>query len=138
MTRAEHPHGPMHTAITETLGALDLPRSDSGLAALVLLYAAEIDRAEERGARFDRIFDRLSRQDDPDVYEALSIARGMLSNRSTLDRLGGRLHSGLTELRATPRSRPIPAPRAPAESALGKLRLAAGTDVDSALSTGEQ
>lgn len=130
-SRRDVPDGPMYRATRTTLDALTLPASDSGLAALVLLYAAEVDRAEERGERFDRLFERIARQDDPDVYEALSVARSMLSARSTLDRLGGRLHSGFAELRATPRSRPLPTPQAPTGSALGRLRLAAGTDVDS-------
>ena len=120
----------MWTATEETLGALDLPASDSGLAALVRLYAAELDRAEERVRAFDRLFDKISRYDEPDVYEALSVARGLLSARSTLDKLGGRYHGGMAELRATPRSRPVPAPKAPTGSPLGRLRLAAGTEVD--------
>lgn len=130
--RRDVPTGPAYTATETTLAALQLPDTDAALAALVRLYAAELDRAEERGRTFDRLFDKLSRRADPDVYEALSVARSMLSARTTLDRLGGRLHAGLAELRATPRSRPMLAPHAPTASPLGKLRLAAGTEVDEA------
>jgi hypothetical protein len=130
--RRDIPTGPAFTATETTLAALQLPDSDAALAALVRLYAAELDRAEERGRAFDKLFERLSRQREPDAYEALSIARSMLSARNTLDRLGGRLHAGLAELRATPRSRPMLAPHAPTASPLGKLRLAAGTEVDAA------
>lgn len=129
MPRQEPPES-ARGATERSLLALDLPVSDLALAALVRLYAAELDRAEERGRHFDRLFEKISRRQDPDVYEALSIARGMLSARTTLDRLGGRLHAGLAELRATPRSRPVQPPRAPTGSPLGRLRLAAGTEVD--------
>jgi hypothetical protein len=129
-SRRDIPSGPAYTATETTLAALQLPDSDAALAALVRLYAAELDRAEERGRQLDVVLGKLSRQREPDAYEALSIARSMLSARNTLDRLGGRLHAGLAELRATPRSRPMLAPHAPTASPLGRLRLAAGTEVD--------
>lgn len=122
--------GPVTEAVTTTLGALDLPASDAAIAALTIAYAAELDAAAERERRLDRVLDRLSRSDEPDIFEALSIARGLLGVRATLDKLGGRLQTGLDSLRATPRARPVAPPRAPAGSPLGRLRIAAGTDLD--------
>ena len=121
---------PVTDAVSVTLGALELPDSDAGIAALVTLYAAQIDAATERDVRFDRLLDKLSRQADPESYDALVIARGMLGVRATVDKLGGRLQVGLDSLRATPRARPMEPPRAPVGSPLGRLRLAAGSDVD--------
>lgn len=122
--------GPVAHAVAATLGALDLPASDAGIAALTIAYAAEIDAAAERGERFDRLLSRLSREHEPDIYDALVTAHGLLGVRATLDKLGGRLQTGLDSLRATPRARPMLPPRAPAGSPLGRLRLAAGTDVE--------
>ena len=119
-------------AVTTTLAALDLPPSDTALAALVQLYARQLDAAEARDARWERLLDKIEREDAPDAYEALIIARGMLSVRATADRIGSRLQVGLDALRATPRARPMAPPRAPDTSPLGRLRLAAGTDVDGA------
>jgi hypothetical protein len=121
--------GEMSDAVAATLVALELPPTDAAIAALMRLHAAEIDAAAERERRLDRVLDRLSRADEPDVFEALSIARGLLGVRATLDKIGGRLQTGLDSLRATPRTRPIAPPRAPAGSPLGRLRLAAGMDV---------
>ena len=121
---------PVTDAVSVTLGALELPDSDAGIAALVTLYAAQIDAATERDVRFDRLLDKLSRQADPESYDALVIARGMLGVRATVDKLGGRLQVGLDSLRATPRARPMEPPRAPAGSPLGRLRLAAGGSSD--------
>ena len=119
-------------AVTTTLAALDLPPSDAALAALVSAYAHEIDSSFARAERFERLLDRIEREDNPDAYEALIIARGLLSARAALDRIGSRLQVGLDALRATPRARPLAPPRAPDTSPLGRLRLAAGTDVDGA------
>lgn len=119
-------------AVTTTLAALDLPPSDAALAALVSAYAHEIDGAVSRAARFDRLLDKIEREDEPDAYEALMIARGLLSSRAALDKIGSRLQVGLDALRATPRARPMAPPRAPDASPLGRLRLAAGTEVDGA------
>jgi len=96
----------------------------------VITYAAQIDAAAERDEVFDRLLRKLSRQDEPDVYDALVTAHGMLGVRATLDKIGGRLQTGLDSLRATPRARPMAPPRAPVGSPLGRLRLAAGTDVE--------
>lgn len=124
-------HGrPVTDAVSRTLGALELPASDAGIAALVAVYAAQIDAAAERDLRFDRLLEKLSREPDPESYDALMIARGMLSVRATVDKLGGRLQTGLDSLRATPRARPLEPPRAPAGSPLGRLRLAAGGERD--------
>lgn len=119
-------------AVATSLAALDLPPSDAALAALVSAYAHEIDASVSRAARFDRLLDRIERADDPDAYEALIIARGLLSSRAALDKIGSRLQVGLDALRATPRARPMAPPRAPDTSPLGRLRLAAGTEVDGA------
>lgn len=120
----------MTVATEATLVALALPPCDRAQAALVLAYAREIDAADRRMVMFERLFEKISRYDEPDAYEALTAARGMLSARSTLDRVGSRLQTGLDALRATPRARPMPPPRAPMGSPLGRLRLAAGTEVD--------
>jgi hypothetical protein len=122
--------GPVAEAVSATLDALELPASDRGIAALVIVYAAQIDAAAERDEHFDRLLRKLSRQDEPDVYDALVTAHGMLGVRATLDKIGGRLQTGLDSLRATPRARPMAPPRAPVGSPLGRLRLAAGTDVE--------
>lgn len=119
-------------AVTTTLAALDLPPSDAALAALVSAYAHEIDASHRRAERFERMLDRIDREDSPDAYEALIIARGLLSSRAALDKIGSRLQVGLDALRATPRARPMAPPRAPDASPLGRLRLAAGTEVDGA------
>lgn len=119
-------------AVATSLAALDLPPSDAALAALVRLYARQLDAAEARDARWERLLDKIERADDPDAYEALIIARGMLSTRATCDKIGSRLQIGLDALRATPRARPLAPPRAPDTSPLGRLRLAAGTEVDGA------
>ena len=117
--------GPVAAAVSATLNALDLPATDRGIAALVTAYAAQIDAAAEREARFDRLFEKLSRAPDPESYDALMIARGMLGVRATLDKIGARLQIGLDALRATPRARPVQPPRTPSGSPLGRLRLAA-------------
>ena len=122
--------GTMAPAVAKTLAALALPPSDAALAALVTAYAAEIDASVSRAARFDRLLDRIERADEPDAYEALVIARGLLSSRAALDKIGARIQTGLDALRATPRARPLAPPRAPDTSPLGRLRLAAGTEVD--------
>ena len=122
--------GPVAEAVSATLDALEQPTSDRGIAALVIVYAAQIDAAAERDEHFDRLLRKLSRQDEPDVYDALVTAHGMLGVRATLDKIGGRLQTGLDSLRATPRARPMAPPRAPVGSPLGRLRLAAGTDVE--------
>jgi len=117
--------GPVSAAVAASLHALDLPATDQGLAAIAVAYAGEIDAAALRMERFDRLLTKLSRTHDPESYDALMIARGMLSSRATLDKLGARLQVGLDQLRATPRARPVQPPRAPAGSPLGVLRLAA-------------
>ena len=122
--------GTMAPAVAKTLAALALPPSDAALAALVTAYAVEIDASVSRAARFDRLLDRIERADEPDAYEALVIARGLLSSRAALDKIGARIQTGLDALRATPRARPLAPPRAPDTSPLGRLRLAAGTEVD--------
>ena len=122
--------GPVTVATQATLAALALPPSDRAQGALVLAFAREVDAADRRMVMFERLFDKISRYDEPDAYEALTAARGMLSARATLDRVGARLQTGLDALRATPRARPMPPPRAPTGSPLGRLRLAAGTEVD--------
>jgi hypothetical protein len=122
--------GPVAHAVASTLDALDLPASDRGIAALTIAYAAEIDAAAERGEHFDRLLRKLSRQYEPDIYDALVTAHGLLGVRATLDKLGGRLQTGLDSLRATPRARPVAPPRAPVGSPLGRLRAVAGTDVE--------
>jgi hypothetical protein len=119
-------------AVATTLAALALPPSDAALAALVTAYAREIDASFRRAERFERLLDRIERADDPDAYEALVIARGLLSSRAALDKIGARIQTGLDALRATPRARPVAPPRAPDTSPLGRLRLAAGTEVDGA------
>ena len=119
-------------AVAKTLAALALPPSDAALAALVSAYAHELDASAARAARFDRLLDRIERDDNPDAYDALIIANGHLSARAALDRIGSRLQVGLDALRATPRARPMAPPRAPDTSPLGRLRLAAGTYVDGA------
>ena len=119
-------------AVSKTLAALALPPSDAALAALVQLYARQLDAAEARDARWERLLSRIERDDAPDAYEALVIARGMLSARAACDKIGSRLQVGLDALRATPRARPMAPPRAPDTSPLGRLRLAAGTEVDGA------
>lgn len=116
-------------AVATTVAALDLPPTDAALAALVGAYAAELDAAALRAARLDRLLAHLARRDDPEVYDALVVARGLLTVSATLDRIGARLQTGLDALRATPRSRPAALTPAPTGSALGRLRLAAGTDV---------
>lgn len=123
---------PIAPAVTTSLAALDLPPSDAALAALVSAYAHEIDASFARAERFERLLDKVEREDNPDAYEALIIARGLLSARAALDKIGSRLQVGLDALRATPRARPLAPPRAPDTSPLGRLRLAAGTDVDGA------
>lgn len=124
--------GPMSAAVSASLAALDLPPTDAALAQLCRQHAAEIDATAERMARFDRLIERLSRSDDAESYDALQVARGMLGARATLDRLGARLQTALDALRATPRARPMPPPRVPDTSSLGRLRLAAGSAVAAA------
>jgi hypothetical protein len=119
-------------AVEKTIAALALPPSDAALAALVRAFAVEIDASHRRAERFERLLDRIERQDEPDAYEALMIARGLLSSRAALDKIGARIQTGLDALRATPRARPVAPPRAPDTSPLGRLRLAAGTEVDGA------
>ena len=126
------PPGPMVAASAKTLAALSLPPSDAAMAELIRCYARQLDAAEERDARWERLLSRIEREDSPDAYEALIIARGMLSARAAVDKIGSRLQVGLDALRATPRARPMAPPRAPATSPLGLLRLAAGTEVDGA------
>lgn len=126
------PSGALVPAVAKTIAALALPPSDAALAALVTAYAVEIDASRERATRFERLLSRIERQDSPDAYEALIIARGLLSSRAALDKIGARIQTGLDALRATPRARPLAPPRAPDTSPLGRLRLAAGTDVDGA------
>ena len=120
----------MEAAVAKTLAAAGSAPIDAGLAMLIAAYAAELDAAHLRAERFDAVMRKLERQDEPDAWEALSAARGQLAARTTLDRIGGRLQSGLDALRATPKARPMDPPRAPAASHLGRLRLAAGTDVE--------
>lgn len=122
--------GSVAAAVAATLDALELPATDRGIAALVIAYAAQIDAAAQRDEVFDRLLRKLSREDSPDVYDALVTAHGMLGVRATLDKIGGRLQTGLDSLRATPRARPLAPPRTPVGSPLGRLRLAAGTEVD--------
>lgn len=122
--------GPVAAAVVVTLDALELPATDRGIAALVIVYAGQIDAAAERDEVFDRLLRKLSREESPDLYDALVTAHGMLGVRATLDKLGGRLQTGLDSLRATPRARPLAPPRTPVGSPLGRLRLAAGTDVE--------
>lgn len=124
--------GRMVPATEKTIAALALPPSDAALAELVRMCARQLDAAEAREARFERLFDKIDRSDEPDVYEALVVARGLLSARAALDKIGARLQTGLDALRATPRARPLAPPRAPDTSPLGRLRLAAGTEVDGA------
>jgi hypothetical protein len=119
-------------AVDKTIAALALPPSDAALAALVRAYAVEIDASFRRAERFERLLGRIERQDEPEAYEALVIARGMLSARAALDKIGARMQTGLDALRATPRARPVAPPRVPDTSPLGRLRLAAGTEVDGA------
>ena len=135
MSYRDHPSqlpavGPMEAAIAKTLAAAGSNPLDAGLRMLLAAYAAELDMAEQRAARFDAVMAKLARLDEPDAWEALQAARGQLAARTTLDRIGGRLQSGLDALRATPKARPMDPPRAPLASHLGRLRLAAGTEVD--------
>ena len=130
--RSPDPAPTLGPAVAASLAALALPPSDAALAALVRAYAHELDASYRRAERFERLLDRIDRTDDPDAYEALIIARGLLSHRAALDKIGSRLQVGLDALRATPRARPMAPPRAPDTSPLGRLRLAAGTDVDGA------
>jgi hypothetical protein len=132
VVRSADAPGPMAAAVATTLDALDLPPSDAALAQLVRSFARTLDLAEQREARFERLLDKIEREDSPDAYEALIIARGLLSARAALDRIGSRIQVGLDALRATPRARPVAPPRAPDTSSLGRLRLAAGTEVDGA------
>jgi hypothetical protein len=120
----------MSAALSKTLAVAGSNPLDAGLSMLLVAYAAELDLAQERAERFDAVMRKLERQDEPDAWEALAAARGQLAARTTLDRIGGRLHAGLDALRATPKARPMDPPRAPAASHLGRLRLAAGTDVE--------
>jgi hypothetical protein len=120
----------MESAVAKTLAAAGSNPLDAGLRMLLTAYAAELDQADERAERFDAVMRKLERQDEPDAWEALQAARGQLAARTTLDRIGGRLQSGLDALRATPKARPMDPPRAPLASHLGRLRLAAGTSVD--------
>lgn len=124
--------GTMAPAVEKTISALALPPSDAAQAALVRLFARQLDEAEARDARWERLLGRIERTDEPEAYEALVIARGMLSSRAALDKIGARMQVGLDALRATPRARPLAPPRAPDTSPLGRLRLAAGTEVDGA------
>jgi hypothetical protein len=135
MSYRDHPShlpacGPMLSAVSKTLAAAGSNPLDAGLAMLIRAYAAELDMAEGRAARFDAVMAKLARLDEPDAWEALQAARGQLAARTTLDRIGGRLQSGLDALRATPKARPMDPPRAPMSSHLGRLRLAAGTDTE--------
>src|SRR3954468_8018833 len=135
MAYADHPShlpacGPMSAALSKTLAAAGSNPLDAGLSMLLVAYAAELDLAEERAERFDAVMRKIERQDEPDAWEALQAARGQLAARTTLDRIGGGPHAGLDALRATPKARPMDPPRAPAASHLGRLRLAAGTDVE--------
>src|SRR4051812_8414325 len=135
MAYADHPShlpacGPMSAALSKTLASAGSNPLDAGLSILLVAYAAELDLAEERAERFDAVMRKIERQAEPDAWEALQAARGQLAARTTLDRIGGRPHPGLDALRATPKARPMDPPRAPAASHLGRLRLAAGTDVE--------
>jgi hypothetical protein len=130
-------YGAMAAAVEKTLAALALPPTDAGMAALLRAYAIELDTAEARAQRFDKILARCERDRDPESWDALQAARGMLGARATLDRIGGRLHAGLDALRATPKARPALPPVLPGNASLTRLRLAAGTDVDAHASTSE-
>jgi hypothetical protein len=122
----------MAVAAEKTIAALALPPSDAALAELVRMCARQLDAAEARDLRFERLLTKIEREDEPEAYEALIVARGLLSARAALDKIGARMQTGLDALRATPRARPLAPPRAPDTSPLGQLRLAAGTEVDGA------
>lgn len=128
----------LQDALRASLEAIDPDAQDQALAALLTLYARELDGATAQAARAARVAREVAEQHGQEsaLYEQVQALVAALSRRQALDRIGARFHAGLVEMLGTPRARGAGKPSAPgaagsgasAGSPLAKLRLASGGD----------
>jgi hypothetical protein len=126
----------LSAALDASLAALDPDARDGALAALLGLYARELDGSAAVAARAARVAREVADAHGREsaLYEQVQALQAALSRRQALDRIGARLHAGLVEMLGTPRARGTGKPAAPpAEDtgtggALVKLRLASGAE----------
>lgn len=122
-------------ALRTSLDALGPEDQDQALAALLGLYAHELDGAAAMAARAARVAREVAQEHGQEsaLYEQVQSLQAALSRRQALDRIGARFHAGLVEMLGTPRARaggkaPAPGPGAAGGSPLAVLRLASGDE----------
>jgi len=126
----------LSAALDASLAALDPDDRDGALAALLGLYARELDGAAAVAARAAKTAREVEREHGADsaLYEQVQALQAALSRRQALDKIGARLHAGLVEMLGTPRARAggksedKPTGRGGSVSALTRLRLASGDE----------
>jgi|GEM_PF-3299868 len=125
---------PLGDALRTSLTALEPGDQDQAMAALLALYAHELDGAAATAARAARVAREVAREHGQEsaLYEQVQALQAALSRRQALDRIGARFHAGLVEMLGTPRARSAGKAGAPSSgsggngSPLAKLRLASG------------
>lgn len=113
----------MTAAVERTIAAVD-PEAEELLAGsleLARLYARQLDQAAIVRAAADKALRQAEATGDETLIEQVAALRAKLGERECVERIGAKLHALLTELLATPKSRPAkPSPHA--GGALSKLR----------------
>jgi hypothetical protein len=107
--------------VDRTLAALAPEDLDAASAGLLRAYARELDAAEAVAASAAKILARVSRDADPDAYEALSALQAQLSRRQALVAIGKNYQALLKDMQALRTTRDRTAPVA-GTGALGRLR----------------
>lgn len=99
--------GRLSGALETSLAALQVADTDRALAALLALYAREIDGADAMAARANRVARDVAAEHGREsaLYEQVQALQAGLSKRTAIDRIGARLHAGLVEMLGTPKSR---------------------------------
>lgn len=128
----------LSAALDASLAALKPEAQDGALAALLGLYARELDGASAVAARAARVAREVAEEHGREsaLFERVTALEAALSRRQAIDRIGARFHAGLVEMLGTPRARGGKTGSAPAADAdrprptspLVKLRLASGGD----------
>ena len=110
-------------AVEQTVSALPEDAADAALIALTRAYARELDTAAIVARKAEKAYREAVKTGDAALIELVESLRAKVSERAALDRIGFRLHSALSELRATPKSRPeARGGTAGPTGTLGKLR----------------
>lgn len=112
-------------AVADTLAALDEHAADAAVRELAVSYARAVDRAEAEGRAAGEVMARLSKDEDPDAWEAVEALRAQLSARQALVQLGSRLEATLVLLQAVPKTRPAKPTAPQGNGVLERMRQAA-------------